>query len=103
MVIVRRHVKDLRDLGSTRLNLTQFVDAARLEHAFLSIPLPVQTKPGVRHAMDASPNLSVLPGLAAVHGDFHLADGASTRPRQSRDLVNPAAGQFLSARRKRDD
>src|SRR5213594_563967 len=51
MVIVCRPVKEFGELLSRWLDLTQFIRAPRLEHAFLSFPPPGHTKPSVRHSV----------------------------------------------------
>src|SRR5215831_7681324 len=44
------YVEELGDLGSRRLNLAQFVRAAREDFSFSSIPVPVESELGMRHA-----------------------------------------------------
>src|SRR5215472_5191125 len=102
MVIVRRHIKHFGDLGSSWLNLPEFVDTTGHQHTRLSVPLPVQTKTGVRHFVYLAPNLSVLPGASAIGGNLHLTNGSSAGPRQTRNLIGPTAGQLVSSGRKRD-
>src|SRR5215471_17407896 len=70
VVIVRSHIKHFGDLGSSRLNLPEFVDATGHQHTRLSVPLPVHTKTGMRHFVDGAPNLSILPGAPAIGGYF---------------------------------
>src|SRR5437879_1469369 len=41
LVIIRRLMKVLRQLAAIWLHLAEFVRAARLQHTFLAIPLPV--------------------------------------------------------------
>src|SRR5262249_46417282 len=98
-VIVLRHVEELGDLRSRRLNLTDFVCAPRKDLGFGAVPIPVVGEFGVRHAIGRSPNLGGFPVLASVSGYFHLANGAPTGPSQAPYLVESAAGQLLSSRR----
>src|SRR5712691_5010693 len=93
----------LGDLCSRRLNLTQFVRAARLELGLLSVPIPLMTEPGMRHAMRSPLNLGVVPTPATVGGHFHLANGSATGPGQAVDLVESSARQLLSPGRESDD
>src|SRR5262249_39655477 len=60
------HVEELGDLGSRRLNLTDFVCAPRKDFGFRAVPIPVVGEFGVRHAIGRSPNLGGLPALAGV-------------------------------------
>src|SRR5262249_31356910 len=101
--MIRRHIEELADLGSCRLNLTYFVRAPRKELGFRSIPIPVVGKFGVRHAIGRPPNLGGLPVPAPVGGHFHFANGASTGPGQAPNLVESAARQLLSPGRIGDD
>src|SRR5688500_18611856 len=64
----------LRDLCARRLNLTDFVRAARLELRLLSVPIPHVAKPRVRHALRSPLDLGGGPALAAVRGHLHLLD-----------------------------
>src|SRR5262245_30912133 len=75
---IKRLVPVLRDLCSRRLHLTDFVRAPRLDLGLLSVPIPLVTEPGMRHARRSSLDLGVVPVLAAVGGDFHLLDRAAT-------------------------
>src|ERR1700730_17161672 len=100
---IERHVEELRNLRSRRLNLAQFVRAARKEFGFSSIPIPVERKFGMRHAIGRPANLGVLPAPAAVGGYLHLANGPATGPGQAANLVESAAGQLLSPGRKGED
>src|SRR5215475_8311989 len=102
MVIVRRHIKHFGDLGSSWLNLPEFVDATGHQHTRLSVPLPVHTKTGVRHFVYLASNLSILPGASPISGYFHLTNGSSAGPRQTRDLIGSTAGQLVSSGWKRD-
>src|SRR5213593_3496779 len=102
MVIVCRLVKEFGELGSCRLNLTQFVRAPRLQHTFLSFPLPGHAKTRVRHSLYLASNLGVFPGVAAVGGYFYFADGATAGPGYASELVDSGPRQLLSPGRKRD-
>src|SRR5438445_5633482 len=93
----------LGDLCARRLNLTQFVRAARKELGLLPVPIPLMAETGMGHALWRSLELSVVPVLAGVGGHLHLLDSAATGPGQAADLVEAAAGQLLSAGRERDD
>src|SRR5262249_9806761 len=95
MVIVRRLVECLGGVGPCRLDLSQFINASRLENALVSIPLPIQSEPGVGHWVNGASNLSLFPGLPSVGGYFHFANGASARPGQTGDLVDTGARQLL--------
>src|SRR2546428_13998378 len=68
MVIVCRLVKEFGELGSCRLNLTQFVRAPRMQHTFLSFPFPGHAKTRVLHLLYFASHLGVLPPVAAVCG-----------------------------------
>src|SRR2546425_3812270 len=93
----------LSDLCSRRLNLTDFVRAARLELGLLSVPIPHIAEPSMCHSICSPFDLCVVPALAAVGGHLHLLDSAATGPGQPADLVEAAAGQLLCAGRERDD
>src|SRR5688500_1186824 len=58
---IDRHVPEPGDLGSRRLNLAQFVGAARKELGLFSVPVPLIAEPGMRHAMGRSLDLGVVP------------------------------------------
>src|SRR5881409_2787470 len=94
-------VPELGDLCARRLNLTDLVRAARLELRFVSVPIPLIRKTGKGHTLWRSPELSLVPLLAAVGRHFHLLDGAATGPGQAADLVETLTGQLLCARRER--
>ena len=100
---IQRHVPELGDLGSRRLDLAQFVGAARQQLGLGSVPVPLIAEPGMRHAMGRSLDLGVVPAPAAVGGHLHSANGSPTGPGQAADLVEAAAGQLLTAGRKGDD
>src|SRR5262245_64384154 len=70
-----------RDLCSRRLNLTDFVRAARLNLGLLAVPIPRVTEPAMRHALRDALDLGVVPAPATIGGHFHLLDGAATGPR----------------------
>src|SRR2546430_11962638 len=55
-----------RQLRQRRLNLTRFVCAARLDHRLLSVPRPVERKPGMRLRKHRRMTLRFLPTPAAV-------------------------------------
>src|SRR5207247_10918706 len=65
---IERFVPVLGDLCSRRLNLTQFVRAARLELGLLSVPIPHIAEPGMRHTMRGALNLVVVTALDAFVG-----------------------------------
>src|SRR5215510_1048747 len=75
---IKRLVPVLGDLCSRRLHLTDFVRAARLDLGLLSVPIPLITESGMRHARRSSLDLGGVPALAAVGGDLHFLDGAAT-------------------------
>ena len=75
--MIRRHVEELRDLGSRRLNLTDFVCAPREDLGLRAIPIPVVCEFGVRHAIGRAANLGGLPVLASVRRYFDFANGAA--------------------------
>src|SRR5262249_22626396 len=100
---IRRRVEELGDLGSCRLHLAQFVRAARKDLGFSSIPIPVESELGMRHAIGRPVNLGIFPALAAVGGDLHLANSPATGPGQAANLVESLARQLLSPRRIGDD
>src|SRR5215831_5868620 len=91
------------DLCSRRLNLTQFVRAARLNLGLLPVPIPRVTEPGMRHAMRDPFDLGVVPAPATVGGHFHLLDGSATGPGQAANLVESAARKLVSSGRESDD
>src|SRR4029077_7487088 len=93
----------LGDLCARRLRLTDLVRAARLELRFVPVPFQLIAKTGMGHALWRSPELSLVPFLAAVGRHFHQLDRAATGPGQAADLVETLAGQLLGARRERDD
>src|SRR5947208_14075652 len=70
MVIVCRLVKEFGELGSCRLNLTQFVRAPRLQHTSLSFPPPGHAKTRVPHSLHLASNLGSFPAVAAFVGYF---------------------------------
>src|SRR5262249_1026624 len=76
--LIERLVPVLGDLFSRRLHLTDFVGAARLDLGRLSVPIPLITESGMRHARCRSLDLGGVPPLAAVGGDLHLLDRAAT-------------------------
>src|SRR5437879_8273412 len=82
LVIIRRLMKVLRELAASRLHLAEFVRAARLQHTFLAVPLPVQPKAGVGLRMYLSAKLGLFPRLPAIHGYFYFAHLAAARPCQ---------------------
>src|SRR5918993_3731500 len=93
----------LRDLCPRRLHLTDFVCAPRLQLGLLSVPIPHQAKPRVRHALRGSLDLGFGPTLAAIGGYLDQLDRAATGPGQAADLVEAFAGELLSRGRERDD
>src|SRR4030095_4563178 len=92
-----------RDLFSRRLNLADFVRAARQDLGLFAVPIPHQSKPRVRHALRRSLELGLLPLLAAVGGNLHQLDRAATGPCEAADLIEAFTGQLLSGGRERDD
>src|SRR5258707_8385202 len=56
----------LGDLCARRLNLTDLVRAARLELRVVSVPMPLIGKTSMGHTLRRSPELSLVPSLAAV-------------------------------------
>src|ERR1700682_3134086 len=59
-------VPELGDLGWGRLNLADLVRPARLELGFVAVPIPLIRKTGMGHSLWRSPELSLVPFLAAV-------------------------------------
>src|SRR5215510_10273390 len=55
-----------RDLCARRLNLTDFVGAARLNLGLLPVPIPHVTEPAMRHALRDALDLGIFPGSATV-------------------------------------
>src|SRR5215472_7662084 len=62
----RWFVPVFRDFGAGWLNRPQFICAARHEHTFFSVPLPVKSKSGVRHFVSRCAELCIFPTLAAI-------------------------------------
>src|SRR5204863_367516 len=91
------------DLCSRRLNLTQFVRAARLNLGLLPVPIPRVTEAGMGHAIRDPLDLGVVPVPAAVGGHLHLLNGSATGPGQAANLVESAARQLVSGGRESDD
>src|SRR6185503_3383805 len=89
------------DLCARRLSLTDLVRAARLELRFASVPIPLIGKTGMGHTLWRSPELGLVPFLAAIGRHFHQLDRAAAGPGQAADLVETLAGQLLSSRRER--
>src|SRR5215471_6301481 len=85
-----------RDLCSRRLNLTNFVRAARLNLGLLAVPIPRVTEPAMRHALRGPLDLGNVPAPATVGGHFHLLDGSATGPGQAANLVESFARQLMS-------
>src|SRR5262245_57585499 len=56
----------------------------------------------MRHALRGRLELGVVPALAAVGGDFHLANGSATGPGQSGNRVESCAPHMVSGRRESD-
>src|SRR5215472_11886637 len=97
--LVHGFVPVFRDVGSGWLNGSQFVSAARHQHALFSVPVPVVAKSSMRHWIGRRPKFGILPALSTVGGYFYAAYGASTGPRQAADFVEATARQLLSSRR----
>ena len=95
-VIIRGNIKELGELRLCRLNLAEFICAARLEHALLSFPLPVHAKSRVSHRMHRPANLGFFPGLAPIGRYFHLPNRTPAGPSQAGDLVETMTWQPLS-------
>src|SRR6187401_1275885 len=93
----------LGDLSACRLDLPQFVGAAREELCLVAVPIPLIAEPGKGHALRRAFELGFVPFLPAVGGHLHQFDGAAAGPRQPADLVEALAGQPLFAGRERDD
>src|ERR1019366_6153823 len=72
----------LVQLRSRGLNYTPFIRAPRLDHRLLSVPRPVEIKPGMRLRKHRRLKLRFLPAPAAVGGYIDLADRAPTGPSQ---------------------
>src|SRR5258708_2574717 len=75
-----------KQLRSRRLNFTPFIGATRLDHRLLSVPSPVEIKPGMRLGKHRRLKLRFLPAPAAVGGYIDLADRAPTGPSQAGNL-----------------
>src|SRR5262245_53917269 len=93
----------LGDLCPRRLCLAQFIRTARHELRLFSVPVPLVAETSVGHTLWRPFDLSVVPVLPAVGGHLDPLDGAASGPGQATDLVEAAAGQQVSAGRKRDD
>src|ERR1700730_1852016 len=89
-------------LRPRRLNDTFFILATRLDHRLLSVPSPVEIKPGVRLGKHRRLKLRFLPALAAVGGYIDLGDLAATGPGQAGNLDISRAWYFHSGRRPRN-
>src|SRR5207247_10683563 len=93
----------LGDLCARRLNLAQFVRAARKELGLLPVPIPLIAETGMGHALWGSLELSVVPVVAGVRGQLPLLDCAATGPGQTAALVVAGAAPLLSGSRARGD
>src|SRR3989304_3352050 len=74
------HAKVLTQLRQRRLHFARFVRATRLDHRLLSVPRPVERKPGMRPRKHRSMKLRLLPTPSAVGGHVDPADRARTGP-----------------------
>src|SRR5258708_14968566 len=93
---------EFRQFGGRRLRLAAFIRAARLEHGFLSVPIPGEPKPRVRLRIDRTLDFGFLPSLTPVNGYFNFADHTSAGPSQAANLIESWADQFLPTGRTRD-
>src|SRR5688572_15189615 len=84
---IERLVPVFGDLFSRRLDLADLVSTARKDLGLVSVPVPLMSESRMRHALRCPLDLGDVPALAAVGGDFHLANGAATGPGQASDLV----------------
>src|SRR5262249_39932568 len=90
------HAPVFRQLHQRRLNLTRVVRATRLHDRLLSVPSPVERKPGMPPRKPGRMPLRFLPTPAAARGDFDLGDRARARPRQAGNLDISWAGHVQS-------
>src|ERR1035437_10111704 len=100
--IVRIDVPDFAELGQRRLNLAEIIGRAGHKHSLFSAPIPTKPKPGMRFWKNRPLEFRVLPGSTVVGGYFDPADGASTGPSQTGDLVESLAPHPMSAGRTGD-
>src|SRR6186713_2933844 len=67
---IERYVEVLGDLGFRRLNLAEFVRAARHDLGLFSVPVPLIAEPSVRHTLRRPFDFGDVPFLAAVGGNL---------------------------------
>src|SRR6185295_6411753 len=97
VISLKRHVPIFGDFFPRRLPLPDLVDASGKNCGLVAVPIPAITESGMRHALRRAFDLSAVPRLAAIGGNFHAANGAAAGPGQPADLVKSLAGQLLAA------
>ena len=83
-IVARAHGEEAARVAEE--HFTRVVRATRLDHRLLSVPRPVERKPGMRPRKHRGMTLRFLPTPAAVGGHFHLVDHARTGPGQAGNL-----------------
>src|SRR5690348_8975521 len=70
-----------------RLHVPAFVGAAGLKNHFPTVPFPAKAKASKGDGEHRRLQRSILPGAAAIHGDFDAANRATAGPGKSGNLV----------------
>src|SRR6476646_9285362 len=78
---VRFHLPEFCQFHHSRLLLSRFIRAARLQNRFLTIPVPAKSESHMGFRIYRTLNLGFAPCFSVVGGNFNGFDAASTGPR----------------------